>query len=120
MLFARKSQYAADPYRKLSQTMNLRLGEAPNQLRTKQTPKASVVFRTKPVRAVTTASKRSGFMAFLDYSRSPSSYLLRYSRINNSSSSNSFFLIELDSSKLTNSPAAEPWKFRDTRACTEI
>jgi hypothetical protein len=68
MLFARKSQYAAVPKRKLNQTMNLRLGELANQLRTQHTPKASVVFRTKPVRAVTTASKRSGFMALLDYS----------------------------------------------------
>src|ERR1700735_5445284 len=99
--------------------MNLRHGDSASQLKPRHTAKASVVLRTKPVKAVTLPSKSSGFMASLDYSRSPSSYLLRYSRINDSSSYNSFFSMELDSSKLISTPAAEPWKLRDTSACTE-
>jgi hypothetical protein len=62
-VIASQSQYAAAPYRKPDQIINLWLGELISRLRMRHRPNANVVFKTKPAKAVTILSKRSGFIA---------------------------------------------------------
>jgi hypothetical protein len=119
MLVANQSQYAAVPQRNSSHTVNLRFGESTSLVRTTHR-KATVVFKMKPANADTMPSKKLGFIAPPHQSWSSGPYLLRYSRIYASISSNCLFLIGLASSKLMSRPAAEPRKLRDTRACIDM
>src|ERR1700753_2510452 len=65
---ASQNQYPVMPKSRPDQIKNRRPGESTSQPRTIHTPNARVVLMRKPASPVTTPSKRSGFITFLDYS----------------------------------------------------
>src|ERR1700722_5240998 len=68
MPLASQNQYPVMPKSKPDQIKNRRPGESTSHPRTTHTPNARLVLIKKPASPVTTPSKRSGFITFLDYS----------------------------------------------------